>query len=154
MGPQDIVRRCPGRGRPYFFTMQKHVDVLNTGADESRHSGRAIARGWRRRCPSCGGGPLFVGYLTVRHHCAACGEELYHHRADDMPAWATILIVGKVVVLAMLAIEVTWSPPVWLHWSAWPAVTLLMTLLLLPRIKGAIVGMQWALRMHGFGERE
>lgn len=113
-----------------------------------------MLRGWRRCCPNCGGGPLFAGYLKVRRSCASCGEELFHHRADDMPAWATILIVGKTVVLAMLTVETTWSPPAWMHWAAWPTVALLLTLLLLPRIKGAIVGMQWAMQMHGFGEAQ
>ena len=47
-----------------------------------------------------------------------------------------------------------WSPPVWMHWAAWPTVTLMLTLLLLPRIKGAIVGFQWAARMHGFGDSD
>ena len=97
---------------------------------------------------------MFTGYLTVRRSCAACGEELHHHRADDMPAWATILIVGKSVIAMFVLVEFTWTPPLWMHWAAWPAVTLLLTLLLLPRIKGAIVGMQWAYLMHGFGNRE
>ena len=113
-----------------------------------------MMRGWRRRCPSCGGGPLMSGYLKVRRTCAACGEELHHHRADDMPAWATILIVGKLVIASLMFVEVNWAPPVWLHWAAWPTISLLLTLLLLPRIKGAIVGMQWASRMHGFGRDE
>lgn len=135
-----------------FSPMQQHVDVPAPIAATYRPSGRSMLRGWRRRCPSCGGGPLFAGYLTIRRACASCGEELHHHRADDMPAWATILIVGKTVVLAMLVVELNWSPPVWLHWAAWPTVSLFLTLMLLPRIKGAIVGMQWAARMHGFGD--
>lgn len=93
---------------------------------------------------------MFDGYLKVRERCVSCGEELSHHRADDMPAWATIFIVGHVIVAAMVAVEMSWSPPIWVHWSAWPALTLLLSLLLLPRIKGAIVAVQWALRMHGF----
>ncbi len=70
-----------------------------------------------------------------------------------MPAWATILIVGKLVITLFMTVEFTWSPPMWLHWAAWPTVALVLTLLLLPRIKGAVVGMQWAYLMHGFGER-
>lgn len=132
--------------------MQKHVEVEATVADDNRPIGRSMLRGWRRRCPCCGGGPLLQGYLTVRRTCASCGEELFHHRADDMPAYATILVVGKTVVLAMLSVEIAWAPPIWMHWAAWPTVALLLTLLLLPRIKGAIVGMQWAMRMHGFGD--
>lgn len=132
--------------------MQQHVDIVAPEAEAQRPLWRSMWRGWRRRCPSCGGGPLLSGYLTVRRTCASCGEELHHHRADDMPAYATILIVGKTVVLSMLMVELTWAPPVWLHWAVWPAVTLLLSLLLLPRIKGAIVGLQWAFRMHGFGD--
>lgn len=71
-----------------------------------------------------------------------------------MPAWATILIVGKLVIFAFVTVEMAWSPPVWMHWAAWPTVTLMLTLLLLPRIKGAIVGFQWAARMHGFGDSD
>lgn len=95
---------------------------------------------------------MFSGYLTVRKSCAACGEDFSHHRADDMPAWATILIVGHVLLSGMLTIETTWNPPMWVHWSIWPAVTIGMTMWLLPRIKGAVIAMQWSWRMHGFGD--
>lgn len=97
---------------------------------------------------------MFDRYLVVRRSCASCGEDLHHHRADDMPAWATILIVGHILVVTMLVVETNWSPPLWLHWTIWPALTLLGSLLLLPRIKGMIVGMQWALKMHGFGSSD
>ena len=114
----------------------------------------ALLRGWRRRCPNCGGGPMMDGFLKVRHSCAACGEELYHHRADDMPAWATILIIGHVLLSGLLSVETAFRPPLWVHWSIWPAVTLGLTMWLLPRIKGAVVALQWANRMHGFGGEE
>jgi uncharacterized protein (DUF983 family) len=110
----------------------------------------ALMRGWRRRCPNCGGGPMMRGYLTVRERCAACGEELHHHRADDLPAWMTILVVGHVLASLLLSVEQAFRPPIWVHWAAWPALTLAMTLWLLPRMKGMVVGMQWAWRMHGF----
>ena len=93
---------------------------------------------------------MFQGYLAVRGTCASCGQKLSHHRADDMPAWATIMVVGHVVIPAMVAVELAWAPPLWVHWLAWPILTLLLCLLLLPRLKGAIVGFQWAQRMHGF----
>ena len=95
---------------------------------------------------------MMSSYLKVRKSCAACSEHLHHHRADDLPAYLVIIIVGKLVVGGLLAVEVAWSPPVWLHWAIWPALALLLLLLLLPRVKGAVVGMQWALGMHGFGE--
>lgn len=94
---------------------------------------------------------MMEGYLKVRRSCAACGEELHHHRADDMPAWATILIVGHILVAGLITVEMAWAPPIWVHWAVWPALTLALTLWLLPRIKGAIVSMQWAYGMHGFG---
>lgn len=114
----------------------------------------ALARGWRMRCPNCGGGPLFDGYLNVRRTCASCGEELHHHRADDLPAWGTILIVGHVLVALLLTVETTLAPPLWVHWAAWPALTIGLTVWMLPRIKGAVVAMQWAWRMHGFEHDE
>ena len=110
----------------------------------------SMLRGWRRRCPNCGGGPMYDSYLKVRRSCASCGEELHHHRADDMPAWATILIVGHIVVAAMVSAEMMWNPPLWVHWTAWPVLALLMSLWLLPRLKGVIVALQWAWQMHGF----
>ena len=95
---------------------------------------------------------MMNGYISVRRSCAACGEELWHHKADDLPAYLVIVIVGKLLVTALVSVELLWGPPVWIYWAVWPALTLLLTLLLLPRIKGAVVGMQWALGMHGFGE--
>ncbi len=124
-------------------------DTRPTDPDD-RPLGPALGRGWRRRCPNCGGGPMLEGYLTVRARCAACGEELFHHRADDLPAWATIMVVGHVLAFLLLTVESAFRPPIWVHWSVWPALTLGLSLWLLPRIKGMVVAMQWAWRMHGF----
>lgn len=93
---------------------------------------------------------MMVGYLKVRDTCAACGQPLHHHRADDMPAWLTILVVGHLLVPLLVAIELNFAPPIWLHWAIWPALTVLLTLWLLPRLKGGIVALQWAMKMHGF----
>ena len=111
---------------------------------------RAVLNGFRLRCPACGVGRLFGRYLKVNASCPACGEALHHHRADDAPPYFTILIVGHVVVGAILPVERAFMPPLWLHAVLWVPLALLMSLGLLPRIKGAIVGLQWALRMHGF----
>jgi uncharacterized protein (DUF983 family) len=112
----------------------------------------AILSGLRMRCPSCGRGRLFGRYLKVNDSCPSCGEALHHHRADDAPPYFTILIVGHVVVGAILPVERAFMPPLWLHALMWLPLTLVMSLCLLPRIKGAIVGLQWAFRMHGFGQ--
>ena len=132
--------------------MMHEGSIRTSDAHGPRPLLRSLTRGWRRRCPNCGGGPMMTSYLKVRRVCAACGEGLHHHRADDMPAWATILIVGKLLVGAFVFVEFSWSPPTWVHWAVWPALTLAMTLWLLPRIKGMIVALQWAYRMHGFGK--
>lgn len=122
-----------------------------TGAASERPLWPALVRGWRGRCPNCGGGPLFSGYLKVRDGCASCGQELHHHRADDLPAWMTIIVTGHVLAFSLLTVETAFSPPMWVHWSLWPALTIAMIFWLLPHLKGAVVAMQWAWRMHGFG---
>ena len=114
----------------------------------------ALMRGWRMRCPACGGGPMMESYLRVRARCCSCGEALHHHRADDLPAWGTILIVGHVMASSLLTAETLLAPPLWVYWSVWPAATLGLSLWLLPRLKGATVALQWARRLHGFAEEE
>jgi uncharacterized protein (DUF983 family) len=110
-----------------------------------------MKRGFLGHCPHCDRGRLFGRYLKVVEHCAQCGEQLDLHRADDLPAYLVILIVGHVVVGAMLAFEAFGDSPVWLQMLVWPSVTLVLAMLLLQPVKGAIIGLQWALRMHGFG---
>jgi uncharacterized protein (DUF983 family) len=112
----------------------------------------SLWRGWCQTCPACGKGPLYRRYLKVVDTCPACGEELHHHRADDAPPYFTIVIVGHVIVGGILVVETAYHPAVWVHWMIWLPLLLVMSLLLLPRVKGALVGLQWALRMHGFGE--
>ena len=123
----------------------------STPLEGARDLRAALRRGWRCTCPSCGGGPLFDGYLAVRDRCVACGERLDRHRADDAPTWMTILVVGHVVAPAMLFVWDAWDPPLWVHWTLWPPLSLMLCLGLLPRFKGAVVGLQWARRLAGFG---
>jgi uncharacterized protein (DUF983 family) len=111
---------------------------------------QAILRGLSERCPNCGKGHLFGKYLKVRDACPVCSEDLHHHRADDAPAYFTILIVGHFIVGGALALERGLAPPTWVHLAIWLPLTLIASLLLLPRVKGALVGLQWALYMHGF----
>jgi uncharacterized protein (DUF983 family) len=114
----------------------------------------ALVRGLRGRCPHCGEGRLFRAFLKVADYCPACGEPLHHQRADDAPAYFVILIVGHIVVPILLAVETAYAPPIWVHLAIWPALTLAMSLLLLQPIKGAIINLQWACRMHGFNPLE
>ena len=110
----------------------------------------ALARGVRGTCPSCGEGPLFRKFLKVTDTCQACGEALHHHRADDMPAYIVMSIVGHIVVGLVLWTEFRYGWPMWLHLSLWLPLTVVLTLALLQPVKGFIVALQWGLRMHGF----
>ena len=114
----------------------------------------AMIRGFFCRCPNCGSGRLFSGFLRVSECCAQCNTELHHHRADDAPPYFTMLIVGHLVIGSVLWTEVALSPPMWLHLVIWLPLTLILSLALLRPIKGIIVALQWALRMHGFGGTE
>lgn len=126
--------------------IEQHI----TPAPGHRDVPQSMLRGARQRCPACGQGALFGKYLKVRDACPACAEELHHHRADDAPPYFTMLITGHIVVGLVLAVETAYSPPLWVHAVVWPAMIMALSLWLLPRIKGALVGAQWALRMHGF----
>jgi uncharacterized protein (DUF983 family) len=111
----------------------------------------AMLNGWRRRCPACGGAPLLLGYLRVRDACPACGEALHHQRADDGPAYLTILIVGKLVMVPFYWTFLTWQPDPLLLAGGFSLGAVALSLWLLPRLKGLMVGIQWSRRMHGFG---
>lgn len=111
---------------------------------------QAVRRGLLGRCPGCGIGAIYGGYLKVNQRCPACREELHHHRADDAPPYFVILIVGHLVVGGALALEVAMAPPLWLQMVAWPLLAIALSLVLLPPVKSALIGLQWALRMHGF----
>jgi uncharacterized protein (DUF983 family) len=116
-----------------------------------RDTKTAIFRGLARKCPACGSGAMMESYLAVNRTCPVCGTELYHHRADDGPAWATILITGHLMAPAMLIIFEIFRPRAWVMAVGFSVVFVALSLFLLPRIKGAFVGLQWAKRMHGFG---
>lgn len=115
-----------------------------------RALGRAIGNGIRCRCPRCGVGKLYRGYLKVVDSCDMCGEDLSHARADDFPPYIAIFIVGHVLVGWMLHAEMSGPvDPMFYVWTMIP-MAVLLPLALLPSIKGAVVGLQWANYMHGF----
>ena len=119
-------------------------------AHDDRPVKQAMKRGWLRRCPNCGRGPLLAGYLKVADHCPVCEQEFHHQRADDGPAYITILIVGHLLapLIHVLYVRVQLDPLVMATLLSILCVTL--SLYLLPRIKGAFISLQWARRMHGF----
>jgi uncharacterized protein (DUF983 family) len=131
--------------RPIVWTRE-------TGAIEKREVWTALKRGFRGRCPRCDEGKLFRAFLKVDNACSVCGLDFTPHRADDLPAYLVIVIVGHIVVPLALMIETNYSPPVALQLAIYLPLTFVASLLLLQPVKGAVVGVQWALRMHGFDE--
>jgi len=122
----------------------------STLTDPPRSKFRSIWRGMRRRCPRCGRGPVLAGYLAVTPRCPVCGERLGHIRADDGPAYFTVLVAGHIVVPISLWVEQTWAPPVVPHIIVAILLTCLLIWQLLPSMKGAVVGLMGALRLQGY----
>ncbi len=118
---------------------------------EERPMKTALLRGLRRRCPNCGEGHMFTGYLKVTDRCPSCQEELSHHRADDGPAYLTILIVGHLMAPTILWVFEKFRPEPLVLATIFTVGCVALSLYLLPRMKGLIVAIQWAKRMHGFG---
>lgn len=112
----------------------------------------ALMRGFIGRCPNCGKGRMFGKFLKVNNCCAVCGEELYHQRADDFPAYIVILIVGHVMFAMIMYVDTEFSPSLLTHLLLWVPTTIIMTVGLLQPVKGVIVALQWQLGMHGFEE--
>jgi uncharacterized protein (DUF983 family) len=135
-------------------TMSPHQIVWSrdSAPAEKRDVWTSLKRGFRGRCPRCGEGKIFCAFLKVADRCSACGLDLTPHRADDLPAYLVIVIVGHIVVPLALMIETNYSPPVALQLAIYLPLTLIASLLLLQPVKGAVVAVQWALRMHGFDE--
>jgi uncharacterized protein (DUF983 family) len=120
-----------------------------TDTFQQRSIWEGLKRGLLGRCPNCGTGALFRAYLKVAPECPSCAHALAQYRADDGPAYFTILIVGHVLIAPLLLSEAIYT---------WPLVPLLvlfavsivaLTLALLPRVKGAFVGVQWAVGDSG-----
>ncbi len=127
---------------------------IHTAENDERYFRPALLNGLRCRCPKCGEGKLFRAYLKVADRCSNCGEELLHHRADDMPPYIAIVIVGHIIVGLMMHLEMSYQiAPIWYVMTMVP-LALILPLVMLPSIKGAVVALQWVNRMHGFDPRQ
>lgn len=102
-----------------------------------------IARGLRGRCPRCGEGRLFRGFLGLRPNCESCGLDFGFADAGDGPAVFVILIGGFIVVFAALITEILYRPPYWVHAALWLPLILLVTLVPLRSIKGLLIALQY-----------
>lgn len=102
-----------------------------------------IGRGLMGRCPRCGEGKLFKGFLSLRPRCEHCGLDFNFADAGDGPAVFVILIGGALVVFAALMTEVAYQPPYWLHAALWLPMILLVTIGPLRPIKGLLIALQY-----------
>lgn len=107
-----------------------------------------LARGVRHRCPECGEGHLYRSYLKVEPICESCGHALGSYPADDGPAYFTILLVGHLVVAPLLFFPWIWEASPWIVAPLTLIPLAALTLLLLPRVKGAVIGALWAIRLR------
>ena len=114
----------------------------------------SLWRGARGKCPACGEGKLFARALATEPTCSACGEELHHHRADDLPAYLNILVTGHIAVGTVMPIVGLGLMSVWPLTALAIILTVAASVLFMRPLKGMVVGAQWALRMHGFGGDE
>jgi len=130
----------------------QHAPAPNAPTD-TRSRKDAMLRGWRGKCPNCGSGPLLKSYLKVNHDCAVCQEEFYHHRADDGPAYLTILFVGHLMAPLLHLVFVHYRPEPLTLFTIFAVGCVGLSLYLLPRLKGAMIGYQWAKEMGGFGKQ-
>jgi uncharacterized protein (DUF983 family) len=103
------------------------------------------------RCPRCGKAPLFAGLLTIAPTCTACGLDLQAQDSGDGPAVFVILILGAIVVGLALAVELTFSPPLWLHMVLWPPIILVGAIALLRPFKATLIAFQYRHRVAGLG---
>ncbi len=128
--------------------------AIETTINNERETWPAVVKGFRCKCPNCGKGKLLHSYLKVNDSCAHCGQELHHHRADDGPAYLTILIVGHLMAPALHVTFVQWRPEPLTLFLIFALGCLALSLYLLPRMKGIVVAYQWARRMHGFDKAD
>jgi uncharacterized protein (DUF983 family) len=120
-------------------------------APRTARSGRPCCAAGAANAPTAAAGPLLTGYLSVTPTCKVCREELHHQRADDGPAYLTILIVGHLMAPLLGLVFVTWRPEPLTLFTIFAVGCVGLSLYLLPRLKGAMIGLQWARHMHGFG---
>lgn len=118
---------------------------------DQRSPGQAMWRGALCKCPHCGRGRLFRAYLKVADQCNSCGELLNQHRADDFPPYIAITIVGHIIVFLMLHLDMTYHVQPITYVVSMIPLAIILPLAILPSTKGAIVGLQWANYMYGFG---
>tara|TARA_B100000886_G_scaffold339544_1_gene305338 strand:+ start:1111 stop:1452 length:342 start_codon:yes stop_codon:yes gene_type:complete len=103
---------------------------------------KMLKRGFSKKCPNCGISPLFPKYLKTYKKCEECGIDFTKYKSDDGPAYCTVFILGHIIIPIILLTEKNFSIPLVFQMTFWPLVTVVSTLWLLPKIKGAFIGLQ------------
>lgn len=111
--------------------------------------GRSILTGFKRKCPSCEQGKAFSGYLKLHDECPHCGAPIGKIRADDFPPYLTIFIVGHIIIPALVFVEANYHLSTTTQMILWPSLAMILSLSLLPLLKGAVVGFMWSIGMKG-----
>jgi len=110
------------------------------------------AAGLRCRCPACGKGRLFSGFLTVVSECDVCGQDLQAHEEGDGPAVFVILFLGAIVVALALWVELRYQPPLWMHAALWAPLILVGALVLLRPFKATLIALQFRHRREDYDQ--
>lgn len=111
---------------------------------ETSKIAQGVRRGLALRCPSCGEGRLFRGYLKIADHCEECGADNTRYPSDDAPPYLTILLVGHLLLPVIMWMDGAWAFGTWAVFALWLPVMGIATLVLLPFVKAAVVGFAWA----------
>lgn len=123
----------------------------STETAAGRNVGLSLWSGVRGRCLRCGRGHLLCALLKVDDHSSVCRLDFTGHRADDPPAYLVIVIVGHDLLPVILWVEVDYPRSLGFQLGIYLPITALTSITLLQPVKGAVVALQWPLRMHGFG---
>jgi uncharacterized protein (DUF983 family) len=128
-----------------------NMPVSIATAENERPLTPAVMNGLKGKCPCCGKGRLFRAYLKTVDTCEVCGTEIHHHRADDLPPYLAILIVGHLLIGIMIELDVLFHIAPITYLMVMVPLGIVLPLAIIQPIKGAVVGLQWSRRMHGFG---
>ena len=112
-----------------------------------------IRRGLSRRCPACGKGPLFDGYLSIRPTCPVCGNYNGRYPSDDFAPYLTIFLVLHILTPVLFFVDRAWTPSMWLEMAIAVPLFLAASAAVLPFAKGAIIGLAWAYNVTREGSK-
>ncbi len=129
------------------------IEITTPDGEEPRSRWQSVRRGIACRCPHCGEGQLFRAWLKPVAACPVCHEDLSHQRADDFPPYITMVLTGHILVPLMLIMQTLTDFSVTTYLAIYLPITAIAVFGLMQPVKGAVIGLQWALRMHGFDGR-